>query len=297
VLVRLHGVIGVLLYVIALGAVRGWMPAATGWHWMAALVVPVVFHQFVLVKNDLFAAIPALLALAWVVARANQADRREIVWASWLAGFAVAVKLTSVPILGVLTAALLLMRRDRWPSLAAIGAGALLGVVCGGLAFTLVENGRWYGDPLLPFAAGGGDDNRNRTVAEAALGAGRFAISLFDFNLVTRAVWPGRGGWGSTLGLPLVWALAVIVARYRDSCEARRALWMAVAYFLLFAAVYTDADIAHRMVLAPGVLLIVVAIHVADRAPRWLRRALVAVILLSSAQIVRSAVLYISRMG
>ena len=292
---RLHGIAGLLLYVLALAAARVWFPAARGWLWIAALVVPVVFHQLVLVKNDLFGAIPALLALAWVVARGDGADRREVVWAAWLTGFAVAVKLTSFPVALVMPAAVLLVRQDRLGVIGSMAAGGLLGVVCGGLAFTLVENARWYGDPLYPFAAGGAADNRNASLADAALSVGRFAISLFDLGLVTRRSWPGRGGWGSTFGLPVVWALAVLAVRCRESSEARRALWVAGACFLLFAAVYTDADIAHRMVLAPGVLLLVVAIHMADQAPRWLRRTLVPVILLSSVQIVRSAVLYMMR--
>jgi hypothetical protein len=294
-LLRLHGIAGLMLYVLALAAVRAWLPAARDWPWVAALVVPAVFHQLVLVKNDLFGAIPALLALAWVVARGDRAERREIVWASWLAGFAVAVKLTSFPVALVLPAAVLLLQRDRPAGLGLVALGGLLGVVCGGLAFTLVENARWYGSPMYPFAAGGAADNRNATVADAALSIGRFAISLFDLGLVTRTSWPGRGGWGSTFGLPLVWAFAVLGARYRESPEARRALWTAAACFVLFAAVYTDADLAHRMVLAPGVLLLVVAIHLVGDSSTWLRRALVPVVVLSAAQIIRSAVLYLTR--
>ena len=40
---------------------------------------------------------------------------------------------------------------------------------------------------------------------------------------------------------------------------ARRALIVAVAYWLLFAAVYPDADVAHRLAIAPGLMLIATA--------------------------------------
>jgi len=72
---------------------------------------------------------------------------------------------------------------------------------------------------------------------------------------------------------------------------------VAATYFLLFAVVYTDADVAHRLVIAPGILVIAAALHAAGAAgvSRWLRRALAAIVVLSAAQIVRSAVLYFMR--
>jgi hypothetical protein len=114
---------------------------------------------------------------------------------------------------------------------------------------------------------------------------------------MTRGVWPGRGGWGGTFGLPIIWAIAVLVLRYRADVAARRTLWIAGAYFLLFAAVYTDADIAHRLALAPGLLLLVTAISLSegeDRTSRGIRVALAVVMILSAAQILRSAALYLS---
>ena len=101
--------------------------------------------------------------------------------------------------------------------------------------------------------------NRNESVDQAAVSVVRFGISLFDLGRYTRAAWPGRGGWGSTFGLPLIWAFAVL-ARYRRRPEVRRSLWIAVVYMVVFAAIYTDADIAHRLLLGPGLLLILVAV-------------------------------------
>ena len=294
-LLRVHGLFGIALYLLAIGAARTWF--GTGrWCRAAIFAVPVVFHQFVLVKNDLFGAVPAIVVLAWLVARADEASTREIGWAAWLTGFAVAIKLTSAPLAVVFVGALLLVRQDRLRVLTAAAIGGLLGAVCGGMAFTMIENTRWYGSPLAIHEAGG-SYNRNATVGEVGVSIFRFFVSLFDLGLITRAVWPGRGGWGGTFGLPLVWAMALLLLRYRSSVSARRALWIAGAYFLIFAAIYTDADIAHRLALAPGLLLIVVAISLSngeDATSRRMRLALAVVMVLSAAQILRSAALYLT---
>jgi hypothetical protein len=295
-LLRVHGLFGMALYLLATGAARTWFAPGRRWCRAAIVVVPVVFHQFVLVKNDLFGAVPAIVVLAWLVARGPQAATREIIWAAWLTGFAVAIKLTSAPLALVFAGVLLIDRQDRLQALWTIAVGGIAGAVCGGMAFTLIENMRWYGSALALHEAGG-TYNRNATITDMAVGVVRFVISVFDMGLITRGVWPGRGGWGGTFGLPIIWAIAVLLLRYRAQVTARRALWIAGAYFLLFAAIYTDADIAHRLALAPGLLLIVVAISLADgedRASRGIRVALAAVMVLSAAQILRSAALYLA---
>ena len=295
-LLRMHGLLGIAMYALAIAASRRWLPAGTPWTPAALFVVPVVFHQLVLIKNDLFAAVPALVALGWLVSRAPAAAIGEVAWASWLVGFAVGMKITSAPVAAVFAAALLMARRDRMRVLAAATAGGLAGALCAGLGFTLLENARWYGDPIAVHEAGG-DYNRNVTLPQMATSVFRFAISLFDFGTITRSVWPGRGGWGSTFGLPMVWALVMLAVRYRESEYARRALWITGACFLIFAAIYTDADIAHRLTLAPGLLVIVVAVSLSagdDVVSRRMRQALVAVTGLSALQIVRSALLYLT---
>ena len=65
---------------------------------------------------------------------------------------------------------------------------------------------------------------------------------------------------------------------------------------VVFAAIYTDADIAHRLLLGPGLLLILVASSVSDgeaRVSRLSRAALCVVIALSALQIARSVTLYL----
>ena len=294
-LVRLHGLWSIVLLLVALAAIRQWLAPPEGWPALVLLCVPVAFHQFVLVKNDLFGAMPVLVVLAWLATAAGAATPFEIAWAGWLAGLAIGVKLTLFPVVLVLLGVIAGTRRESWRPVAGLALGGLAGVVCGGLAFTLAENLRWYGNASGPLADLG---NRNSDVAAVATGVWRFAISLVDFGLVTRRLWPGRGGWGGTFGLPFLWAAGVLCIASRTSWEARRALTIAACSLFAFAAVYPDADIAHRMVLGPGLFAVAAALAVVDEAqltPRWrgLRLALVPVMALSVAQILRSAALYL----
>jgi hypothetical protein len=299
-LVQVHGAIGLLFYVLTVAAIRPWFSGGPVWVWAVMFAAPVLFHQFVLVKNDLFGAVPVLLVLCWLVKRGGTAPRREVFWAALLTGFAVGIKLISFPLSIVLVAATLLARQDRAATLATLAAGGLAGAVAGGVPFNLYETARTYGDPLTPLGALG---NRNASIADVVTSILRFAISLVDFGVFTRLWWPGRGGWGATFGAPLLWALAVLAIRARahdaaereERLEARRALALSGAYFAAFAAVYPDADIGHRLVLAPGLLLMAVAAHMSggdDAGSVWMRRALLATLALSAAQVLRSAWLY-----
>jgi hypothetical protein len=294
VLLRLHGLLGLWLYLVAIGTVRELLGARSGWRWALMLAVPVVFHQLVLVKNDLFVGVLGLVALAWVVARARDAEWSEIAWVSWLTGFAVAVKLTSLPLLVILAGAILVQRRGGWRPMAGVVLGGLVGALAGGLIFTLVENIRVYG-VIMPSEEIG---NRFEEVVAMLVGLGRFGVSLVDLGLLTRIWWPGRGGWGSTFGLPLVWAVVVVASQYRRSPGARCTALIAAVHFVSFAAVFPDADLHHRLALAPGLLLISVAVAACQdgrKVPMFLRMASIPVLALSSAQIVRSAVLYLTR--
>jgi hypothetical protein len=78
---------------------------------------------------------------------------------------------------------------------------------------------------------------------------------------------------------------------------ARRTLLCAAIYLLAFAAVFPDADLAHRLALGPALLVITVALslHGLGEAPRILRLALVPVMVVSGAQLARSALLYAMR--
>jgi hypothetical protein len=310
-LLRLHGLLSLWLYVIAIARSAGDFGSGTDgwrqsgrvgeagdagrervWMWAVMLVVPAVFHQFVLVKNDLFSAIPGLVALTWVVARSRMAPAREVMWASWLAGFAVAIKVTNLPALGVLGVAVL-ARRQWQPILYAV-LGALMGMLSGGLVFSCIQNFRLYGE-LMPLE---GIGDRNDTAEQVLVSVGRFSLSLFDLGVVTRTLWPGRGGWGGTLGLPLIWSLAVLAWGWRQKWlqEAPRALLCAGACFLIFAVSFPDADLAHRLMLAPGLMLIAVAAHAVahENTSRPVFTGLLGVVLvLSAAQIARSAFLYL----
>jgi len=292
---RLHGLLGLVLLLVGLGALRSQLRAGSPWPWAVVLVVPTLFHQLVLVKNDLFVTVPGLVVLMWVVMRSATASWSDIVWAFWLIGLTVATKLSSFPLAIVAMAALVVHHRPVWRPLGAAVLGSVLGVLAGGMLFTLAENTRWYGDALQPLAELG---NRNGGPIEAATSIGRFAISLVDFGVITRRWWPGRGGWGGTFGLPFIWSVFVLGSLARRVPEARHALWLVAVYFIAFAAVYPDADLAHRMALAPGLLLICLAAHfvaTTESVSVWCRRALVPVTILSGAQILRSAVLYWAR--
>ena len=291
---KFHGVIGLVLYALtAAAALQIVGPAPPAASWLLA-VIPVVFHQLVMVKNDLFGAVPAALVLAWIAARGREGLPAEGAWAGWLTGIATGIKLTSFPLALVFGGALLVERRQDIRLLILSAAGGIVGLVAAGMLFLLVENASVYGSAVAPWGSLG---NRTTGVGEAAVSLGRFGLSLVDLGLVTRAVWPGRGGWGGTYGLPVIWALCVL-AFARRTPLARRTLLACGAYWVAFAAVYPDADVAHRMALAPGVVAVAAAAALAGRdpsVPRWLQRLAWPVVILSGLQIMRSTFLYLTR--
>jgi hypothetical protein len=196
--------------------------------------------------------------------------------------------------LAILVIGAVLLRRDRWGVAPWMMAGGLAGGIAGALPFNLVQTAQTYGHPWEPLAALG---NRNESIAAAATSVVRFGISLFDLGLLTRRWWPGRGGWGATFGAPFIWALVVLCVRAAQEPYARRALLISAVYFVAFAAVYPDADLAHRIALAPGLIVIATAVHVSDGdSPRsvWLRRGLAVALAISIAQIARSCANYLT---
>ena len=292
-LLHAHALFGLAYFTLGVAAVRQWLPGGQPWCWSALFLVPVVFHQLAFVKNDLYSATPAFVALAWTIVRAREAPVREVAAAAALAGVAVAMKWVAFPVAGVMVAWMLWHRARDTSALAALALGGLSGAVAGGLAFTLAQTARWYGHPIEPLAALG---NRTTSLGDAATSLARFAISLFDFGALTRQWWPGRGGWGATFGAPFIWAVAAAAARW-TSPVMRSAALASTCYVVAFAAVYPDADVAHRLVLAPGLLLIAAAAQQTegdDVRAVWLRRLLAAALVLSAAQIARSLWLYLS---
>jgi hypothetical protein len=297
---RLHGLWGLLLMLAGIAAARELLdgdpsrlePAGAAtrrdWMWAAVLLVPALFHQFVLVKNDLFVAAPALAILAWMLGRVRSAPLPEVGWAAWLTGIVVATKLTSLPLAVILGAGVLWSRPRDWRAFGLVLAGGAAGALTGGLFFALAENLRVYQD-IMPVADQG---NVSRSVGEAFANLGRFALSLFDLGQLTPRWWPGRGGWGTTLGLPFIWAIVVLVPAWRRERLARTALVVGALYFVMFALVFQDADLAHRIVLAPGLLLVLAAVTVMRAAAPGRRTALAVALGLSAVQILRSAALY-----
>jgi hypothetical protein len=252
----------------------------------------VVFHQLVLVKNDLFGALPAFVALAWVVTRGPAMSARETAAAAAFAGFAVGIKISSAPVALVIGGFVVVDHLADWRLVALTLAAGIGGAIAGGLLFTLVENELVYSGALQPYLLLG---NRYEHAPEAATGVGRFAISLVDMGTVTPRLWPGRGGWGSTFGLPMIWALTVLALHWREA-QVRRALIAAGICFVMFAASYPDADIAHRMVIGPALLLVAIALGCAERDDRRgpaLRIALLPILVLSVFQIGHSAAAYL----
>ena len=290
--VRFHGLFGLGVYLLAIAAAAPWIQLQRRWLLLTFLVIPVVFHQLVLVKNDLFAALPVFIALAWVVTRGREMGVRDVAGAAALAGFAVGIKISMAPVALVVGAFVVHDHWRAWRMPAVALVGEIAGALAGGLLYTLIENATVYGAPLQPYLTLG---NRHEHVGDALVGMWRFLISMWDLGRVTPRVWPGRGGWGSTLGLPLAWALVVLALHWRDS-RVRRTAIAAGTVLLAFAASYPDADIAHRMVIGPGMVIVLAALGCVDGEDRMalvLRRALLAVLIASALQIGRSALTYL----
>lgn len=295
--VRLHGLIGLALYLITLAAITPWFPGSrSAWGRGLLLVVPVVFHQMVLLKNDLFLGAPALVALAWLISSADEASWTDVLWAAWLVGLVVGSKQVQAPLALVLVGGLWVLRPNGIVQATAVLAlGGLLGGACAGLPLAFFQNNLFYGDPL---ATGPIADMEPllTTPAEMATGVVRFALSLVDMGALTPRLWPDRGGWGGTFGLPLIWSLAILLPRLWKDADVRRVLACAGLHMTVFGLLFPDADLSHRLVLGSGLLLVVTAVGVAPRGgAKWPEQTLVVVVVASAAQLLRSAVLYTLR--
>ena len=190
---KLHGMLGLALFLLAIAAVLQLLGASPPLAWLLLLSVPVAFHQFVLVKNDLFGAIPGLVVLAWIVTRLSRAAPLEVAWATWLAGIAVGMKLTSFPLVLVAGGAILVAcRRDRH-SIAAAVAGLACGLIAGGLLFTLVENHRVVRrcGRTVSIAREQDDERAGSVRIDRAIRAEPVRSRGLDSDLVARPGWLG----------------------------------------------------------------------------------------------------------
>jgi hypothetical protein len=195
-LVRNHGVAGLIMYALTASAMLTLLQVPPGWLGMMLLSLPLVFHQLVLVKNDLIGGLPAAVVLAWMVGRVRKAPVQEFLWAGWLTGIAVSIKLTTFPLAIVLAGGSLIWRRNA-RALSALGVGGAAGALAGGFVFTLIENFRTYGSAVGPFMAISG---RPTGLADAGVSMLRFAISLFDLGVLTRRLWPQMTQSGAAMG-------------------------------------------------------------------------------------------------
>jgi hypothetical protein len=296
-LVRVHGLLGLLLYLLALAAVVPWLePPSSPWARCLLLVVPTVFHQLVLLKNDLFLGTGAFVALAWVVLprRGREPHWRGALGAAWLVGVIVGSKQVNAPLVASLGVGLWLTSSGRRPlAAAAYAGGGVVGGLCAGLLLAFAQNALVYGDIFATKPVSQMESLHTNPV-DAAGSFLRVMLSLVDLGQLTPTLWPGRGGWGGTLGLPFVWALAVVLTEARHSTVCRRVLVCAFVHVAIFGALFPDADLSHRLLLGPGLLIVAVGAHVASM-PGWARATLVPVVLLSAGQLIRSAVLYALR--
>lgn len=300
-LLRFHGVLGVGFYLIALASIRMWTATpATSWAWVAMLVVPVVFHQFVLLKNDLFIAVPALAGLMWLITHARgEASWRALAVAAWLVGLSVGSKPTNAALALTFGAgAVLVCGRSGVQALVAAAGAGLAGGIAAGVMLTFLQNAWYYGD-VLARAQVADMGSVKSGLGGSLLSLGRFLVSLIDLGQLTPALWPGRGGWGSTFGLPFIWALATLIV-HRDAPRARWGLAVLGFNFFAFGVTFPDADVAHRLALTPGLIGIAVAVSLIDRPSRWQRpltHALLIVTVLSGVQIANSARSYLTQEG
>jgi hypothetical protein len=272
--------------------------AAVPWHaLLLPCLIPAVFHQGILVKNDLFAALLALPALLILYDEHATSRLGRCAAAGLLAGLAASVKATMLPV-GLAIAICLprtpdtVARRTR----AAAGAGFLAGIVIGGLAYVSLANVATYGTVTGPISSG----NLVTSVTGAGVSLGRFVMSWFDASLVTRNLWPDRGGWGGAYGPAFVWALMVLAVHSVRNQRARRAMTITLVCLVPFGLLYPDADLAHRMALAPAVFAIIAAIEIeAARGAfqRWGPSAVAAAlcVVVSAAMIARSSAAYLQQ--
>lgn len=263
----LQGPLFVAVYFVAIAEMLVRARVQVRWPlFILACAVPAVFQQGVPVKNDLFAALLCLPAFVVLLEDSARRDIGRCAAAGFLTGLALATKVTTAPVALVLALFLpwrpiALATRTR---LAALG-GMVAGVAAGGLVLVVLLNVANYGGVGGPVS---GTGNLPESVGAALLGTVRFVGSWLDMSVLTRRIWPGRGGWGGAFGPAFVWALVVLGIGPHERALARRTLLVVLTSLLAFGLLYPDADVAHRMALAPAVVAIVTAVTVAARDDR-----------------------------
>ena len=227
--------------------------------WGCLFFVPVFYPHFFLIKNDYIVFLFAFSALGFIYNSNPGTPIREYVLTGLLVGLSLSLKFTTFPI--VIALALFLpygsVRRFLHSRVSA-AVGVLAGVISGGLVFTWLSNLVAYGDVLGPMRFTG---NLVSSPSGGVVSLGRFLMSLADLGLVTPVVWPSRGGWGGNLGILFLGLLAIQVWLIASRQQSWRLLALCLTCFVPFGATYPDADLSHRMVLAPAFLLMTETVH------------------------------------
>ena len=221
--------------------------------WGCLFFVPVFYPHFLLIKNDYIVFLFAFAALGFIYSSTPGTPVRQYVLMGLLAGLTLSLKSTTFPI--VIALALFLpygSARRILHSRISAAVGVLAGVISGGLVFTWLSNLATYGDVLGPMRYTG---NLVSSPSGSVVSLGRFLMSLADLGLLTPVVWPSRGGWGGNLGILFLGLLAIQVWLVASRQQSGRLLALCLTCFVPFGATYPDADLAHRMVLAPAFLL------------------------------------------
>jgi hypothetical protein len=292
-----QGPLLVVLYCAAVACVLVRAGVRVPWYaFLLGCVIPAVFHQGVLIKNDLFAALLGLPVLLILQRRESLAELQGCAAAGFMTGLAMSTKITMMPL--ALALGLFLPWTPRHTAVRtrlAAAAGLLCGIVAGGLVLVVALNVADYGTPGGPTGSTG---NMNETPGAAAVSLLRFLISWFDASVVTRMLWPDRGGWGGAVGPPFIWAFVVLGLRAMRDGRARRALAITLVCLLPFGLIYPDADLTHRMALAPAVFAVLTALTIEARRgmfQSWTMSARAALVcaLLALALIGRSSATYL----
>jgi len=226
------------------------------WLWGNLLFLPLLLLHGRYFKNDLLLGALAFGAL-WLIY-----ERKRLFLAGALAGLALATKTTAFPvvIIGALFlpyGAAFLTTRLRF------GAGAALGAIAGGLLYTQAVTLAGYGEALDAVQVG----YMVRTVESAILSLRQFAESV----LLPQMASSGHNDYTYILGFGFLFP--ALVAVYVALAITERLDWqlgaMCALYMLLFAASYNLSYQAQRMVIAPGLVLMIVTLRAVPK--RWER--------------------------
>ncbi len=243
-------------------------------------------------KTDLIAVPTALASVWWALALKGPARRSGLLVTGWLAGTAVAAKLSYVAPLGAMLLALILWSdraapAEKWHSFLRVLGGLLAVGVSAAIAMSpqFIKNLVLFGQPLWPILT-----FRNGHVSCCGYSAGALwysaavtqrIILTFPFALSFGNYW-AQYGVLSPLGLGFLPFLAFW--RPRGGSGVARLRWITYAGILGMAAwlALTPSQMATRYFLGPALPLLLLPAWLGEQASRALPRLLRPVIALSA---------------